>query len=177
VLLKDGASVETDIAAVDPATDSENVVVAQRSAQFEPHFYPPAMLYYSNVLCTEECGRIIQEIWRKNLVSGEAEQVTLVNAIARQPVVSPDGRWLYYSSNKSGNFHVWRLDLQTGTYERLTDGVVTDISPALDGQGQLYFIRKSPTGTQLMHLGSSREPEPIPLPPSMTDIRDLEIRP
>ena len=133
-------------------------MVTQRSAQFEPYFHAPDTLYYANVLCTEGCGRVIQEIWRKNLVSGQAEQLTLMNAIAQQPVVSPDGKWLVFSSDKAGNFHLWRMELATRRVEQLTAGRVTDISPAVDGNGEVYFIRRSRDGTRLMRRGGGREP-------------------
>lgn len=176
VSLKEGASVDTDILV------RENgrwyIAVNQRSAQFEPFFHSPAKLYYANVHCTEDCGRIIQEIWRKDLVSGIAEQVTLTNAIARQPVVSKDGKDLYFSSNKAGYYHIWQLSLANQTYRQLTDGAVTDESPALDGDGHLYFIRHSDNRpVTIMQWQDGGEPIALALPAEITDLRDLEIRP
>ncbi len=171
VALKEGASVDTDILVIDK--EKQNAVVTQRSAQFEPYFHAPRTLYYSNVLCTIGCGKIIQEIWRKDLVSDEAEQITLLNAIARQPVISRSGRWLYFSSNKAGNFHIWRMSLETERYERLTEGRVTDINPALDRQGNLYFIRHTPTGSALMQRRTDGSLQT--LPKTLENFRDLEI--
>ena len=173
VVLKDRESVETDIVAVDG--DRSHPVVTQRSAQFEPYVHATGQIYYSNVICTLGCGKIIQELWRMHLVSGEAEQLTLLNAIARQPVVSQDGQWLYFSSNKGGNFHLWRLALETGQYEQLTTGRVTDSSPALTQDGQVYFIRHAPTGTYLMRRGADGAIQPLSLPDTVQDLRDLEI--
>lgn len=173
VELKEGASVDTDIFRL-KSSGLLDPVVTQRSAQFEPYLFG-SELYYANVLCTVGCGKIIQEIWRKDLVSGEAEQLTLTNAIARQPVLSPDGKWLYYSSNFSGNFHIWRQSLEGGRAERLTSGRVTDLSPALDAVGNLFFIRHSPAGTRLMRLSAGENLLEMPMPPDVQDIRDLEI--
>jgi hypothetical protein len=50
VVLKEGASVDTDIAMVD-GTQLKPLVI-HRSAQFEPYFHPPHTLYYSHVVCT-----------------------------------------------------------------------------------------------------------------------------
>lgn len=175
VVLKNRESVETEIVAFDGA--KPRPVVSQRSAQFEPYFHAPDLLYYANVLCTIGCGRIIQEIWRINLVSGVAGQVTLLNVMARQPVVSPDGKWLVFSSDKAGNFHIWRMDVKIRRYEQLTTGQVTDISPALDRNGQVYFIRHTPDGTQLMRWRADGEVRPLPLPNGVEDLRDLEIHP
>jgi hypothetical protein len=174
VLLKQGASVDTDILTLSAASRSPASLVIQRSAQFEPVVHGN-MLFYSNVLCTVGCGKIIQEIWRMNLGSGEAEQITLQNSIARQPAVSADGQWLYFSSNRDGYFHIWRINLSDGKYERLTGGVVTDVSPAVDDAGNLYFIRRSPEDVQLMKRNASGALQSLALPAGVVDLRDLEI--
>jgi hypothetical protein len=175
VALKEGASVDTDILMLDEARASAESVVIQRSAQFEPWAAPGNVLYYANVLCTVGCGKIIQEIWRIDLVSEDANQLTLLNGIARQPTLSPDGEWLYFSSNKAGRFHIWRLRLRDQHYEQLTSGNVTDVSPALDAAGNLYFVRRSPAQIDLMRLTPEGEPEALALPSGITDIRDLEM--
>jgi len=171
VALKEGASVDTDILLL--SEEKPKSVVTQRSAQFDPYFHAPRTLYYSNILCTIGCGKIIQEIWRKDLVSGEAEQITLLNAMARQPVISQEGQWLYFSSNKAGNFHIWRMSLETRRYEQLTEGKVSDINPALDQQGNLYFIRHTPTGTTLMRRRTDGTLQTMPK--LFENMRDLEI--
>ncbi len=176
VSLKEGASVDTEILVWQ--NGKWKVLIEQRSAQFELYFHPPGTLYYSNVHCTEGCGKIIQEIWRKDLVSDIAEQVTLVNAIARQPVVSRDDEWLYFSSNRAGNYHIWRMSLKSREYQQLTEGVVTDESPALDKEGDLYFIRHAPDGsTKILSRSKRGALTELSLPVELEDIRDLEINP
>ena len=174
VLLKKGASVDTDILLLDTTRLTTEPLVIQRSAQFEP-VVSGHELFYSNVLCTLGCGRIIQEIWLMNLESGEAQQITLLNSIARQPAVSADGQWLYFSSNRDGYFHIWRTRLGDGRYERLTEGKVTDVSPALDDSGNLYFIRRSPDTVQLMRRDTKGLLRALALPVGIVDLRDLEI--
>lgn len=177
VALQESASVDTDIVMLDESRQKTKPVVTQPLAQFEPHFQAPDTLYYSSVPCSLGCGKIIQEIWRIHLVSGEAEQVTLLNAIARQPVVSSDRRSLYFASNKAGNYHLWRLALDTGQYQPLTRGAVTDSHPALDRDGQVYFIRHSPVGAQLMRREADGALRVLSLPAAFDDLRDLEITP
>lgn len=173
VVLKEGNSADTDIMAL--AGNTRKSVVQQRFAQFEPYFHEPYTLYYSNVLCVVGCGKIIQEIWRINLITEDAEQLTRINAIARQPVVSKDGQRLYFSSNQAGNFHIWQLELATNRYQRLTDGWVSDLSPALDSEETLYFIRQSPEGTRLMRLNRNGALRAMTLPEGIEEVRDLEI--
>lgn len=175
VELKEGTSVDTDILVFDKSRKELKPVVTQRSAQFDPMLPTENELYYSNVHCTVDCGKIIQEIWRKNLVSGVAEQVTLLNSISRQPFLLPDGEWLYFSSNKKGNYHIWRMNLKSKEYEQLTQGYVTDINPVLDEEENLYFIRRSPDGVMLMRRDRRGVLKEMILPDGVTDIRDLRI--
>ena len=175
VALKEGASVDTDILQVDLSSKKVKPVVTQRSAQFEPMLPDDDTLIYSNVICTVGCGKIIQEIWIMNLVSGEARQLTLLNSISRQAFLSPKGDWLYFSSNKQGNFHIWRFHMETNQYEQLTQGQVTDINPVVDQAGNLYFIRRSPEGIALKQLDAQGELRTLPVPEGVTDLRDLGL--
>ena len=177
VEFKQGKSVDTDIIQYDLDSGNIKPVVTQRSAQFEPWFVGD-WLYYSNVHCVVGCGKIIQEVWRYHVISGIAEQVTLLNAISRQPFVDEGKSWLYFSSNVSGNYHIYRqslLDNDGRLVERLTEGEVTDMSPSIH-QGRLYFIRHNAKGVEMM-CRDARDGElhAMTIPSGIKDIRDLEI--
>lgn len=176
VELHEGASVETDILVFDQDRQGHKPLIIQRSAQFEPRVDGRGNLYYSNVHCTLGCGKIIQEIWVYRIASGEADQISLVNHIARQPAPAPDGKSVYFASDQDGNFHIWRLDLASRRMERLTDGLVTDTDPAVDGNA-VYFIRRTAQKTELMRLQAGQAARPVALPAEIIDIRDLEIVP
>ncbi|HZN04723.1 MAG TPA: hypothetical protein VFD06_14155, partial [Candidatus Polarisedimenticolia bacterium] len=62
------------------------------------------------------------------------------SAIDRQPVFSPDGEWVMFSSNRSGNLEVWKASTTTGAIRRLTDDPAQDWDPAFtpDGKGMLW---------------------------------------
>ncbi|HSJ13333.1 MAG TPA: hypothetical protein VK939_02895 [Longimicrobiales bacterium] len=49
---------------------------------------------------------------------------------------SPDGRWMYFSSNASGTFHLWRQRFPRGEPEQLTSGATEEegIAVAPDGR-------------------------------------------
>lgn len=175
VQLKHGKSVDTDILRLDLSSQTTSPLIIQRSAQFEPMLSTP-WLYYSNVHCVLGCGKIIQEIWRYHLVSGDAEQITLLNSISRQPSGDSANQWLYFSSNAAGNYHIYRQSLtqQTSSPERLTDGAVTDISPAI-ADDRLYFIRQQAKGASLICRTAGGELHTLPLPKGVTQLRDLEI--
>lgn len=55
--------------------------------------------------------------------------------IDRQPVFSPDGGRLLFSSNRSGNVDIWILDLDTGELSQLTDDPAGDWDPAFSPDG------------------------------------------
>lgn len=177
VQLKEGQSVDTDIVRFEPESQSLTPVVTQRSAQFEPYL-AGLWLYYSHVHCVLGCGQIIQEIWRYHTGSGVAEQITLNNAISRQPAVDDTGAWLYFSSNAAGHFHIYRQSLKTGatvTAEPLTEGAVTDLSPA-PVDDRLYFVRQRSGGSTLMCRNEAGQLTALDTPMGVTNIRDLEVR-
>jgi len=173
VQLKQGKSVDTDIIRLDLSSGEIKPIVIQRSAQFEP-FLSAEWLYYSNVHCVVGCGRIIQEIWRFHTVSGIAEQLTLLGNITRQPAVDENAEWLYFSSNVSGNYHIFRQSLENKKLEQLTKGSVTDMSPAISND-TLFFIRHDAQGSHLMCRETNGDLVAMKILKGVTALRDLEI--
>ena len=172
--MPEGKSSDADIAEL--KNGKLSVVVKQLSSQFEPFLYDNKWLYYSNVHCLADCGHIIREIWRKNAISGEAKQITLVGYITQNHSVDQIGKWLYFSSNRAGNYHVWRKSLKNSTLEQLTKGMNNDSYPVTDTKGNLYFIRHSSSGiTELMQSDVNKSAVKIKIPENITDIRNLRI--
>ena len=52
---------------------------------------------------------------------------------------SPDGRWIYLSSNSGGGFHIWRQKYPDGVPERITSGPTEQEGTALTPDGK-YLI-------------------------------------
>ena len=161
---------------------SRTPLLRQDSAQFHP-LRRGNRLYYSHVSCRLECEPLIQEIWVKNLVTGHARQLTLLNATSYLHSLDRSGRYGYISSNANGYYNLARLDLSTGEVVWLTSGRLTDSYPAVADDGALYFLRRTPKGTRLMRLahpqGRSEIPlddvEAVPLPEEIQKVRYLEI--
>jgi eukaryotic-like serine/threonine-protein kinase len=63
----------------------------------------------------------------------------------RQPTYSPDGEWVLFSSNRSGNLDLWEVSTKTGVPRRLTDDTADDWDPAFtpDGQHVLWSSNRS----------------------------------
>ena len=73
----------------------------------------------------------------------------------RQPVYSPDGRWLLFTSNRSGNLDVWRRDRTTGEIQRLTDHEAEDWDPALSPDGRQLLFSSNRTGRYQIWIAES----------------------
>jgi Tol biopolymer transport system component len=71
--------------------------------------------------------------------------ITRGNAVDRQPVFSPDGEWVMFSSNRSGNLELWKVSITNGSIRRLTDDPAQDWDPAFtpDGRGILWSSSRS----------------------------------
>jgi Tol biopolymer transport system component len=57
-------------------------------------------------------------------------------SIDRQPVFSPDGKHVLFSSNRSGNLDVWEMNVETGALSRITDHPANDWDPAYTPDGR-----------------------------------------
>jgi Tol biopolymer transport system component len=57
----------------------------------------------------------------------------------RQPVFSPDGESVAFSSNRSGNLDIWELSTKTGAIRRLTDDAADDWDPGFTREGRLIW--------------------------------------
>ncbi len=133
-----------------------NRIVRQKieTGEGEILFWSPNI---SRVLDVVAPGRIVFEsiASRQNLreyaipTRPEAQGMVLSQgtSLDRQPVYSPDGQWLAYSSNRAGNLDVWARSTRDGTVRRLTDHPALDFDPAFtpDGTGIIFTSRRSGT--------------------------------
>lgn len=175
VKLIDGNSINTDIICLNLQSKAIESIVSQRSTQLEPFIANKGSIYYSNVSCVDGCGKIIQEIWHKNITANDANQLTLLNVIAHQPTVNKQGSYLFFSSNKDGYYHIWRMSIKTGEYKQLTSGAVTDSFPAVQSDGSVYFIRSLHGHNMLMKVGDDGSIQQINLPEKYHKIRELKV--
>lgn len=98
-------------------------------------------------------------------VTGEADlwSLRLADNLARQftrnagqnndnPIVSPDGRFIYFESNRTNSHHVWRIDADGNNPTQITfSDKENEYYPALSPDGQwLYFLKKSPRGNVIL---------------------------
>jgi Tol biopolymer transport system component len=98
-------------------------------------------------------GRLVMSVQaqRANLLdmplgaAARGHWLTRGNSIDRQPAVSPDGRWVIFSSNRTGNLDLWKLSRADGALRRVTEDAADDWDPGFtpDGQGIVWSSGRS----------------------------------
>lgn len=71
---------------------------------------------------------------------------------ARSPSVAPDGRWMVYESDLESFRDLYRLDLEGGASERLTDNAEGNFEPAISPDGLRIVFASSRDGNAEIYL-------------------------
>ena len=99
------------------------------------------------------------QLYTINANGGEPRRLTQSSGIDTEPIYSPDGRNIYFVSDRGGAPQIYRMPAAGGNPERVTFTGSYNISPALspDGRWLAYISRISGTfKLQVMELGSSK---------------------
>ncbi len=75
----------------------------------------------SKAAMTGEQSEWISQIYLARSDGSERIQLTRDQKGSRSPSFSPDGRWVYFLSSRSGKTNVWRIPVAGGEAEMLTD--------------------------------------------------------
>jgi len=175
VELIDGNSKKTKIITIDLKHKKIKTLHSQYSTALEPYGNNSKDLYYANVSCVEGCNKIIQEIWHKDLIDKEANQLTLLNTLSHQPRSNKDNSMVYFSSNKKGNYHIWAYNTRTYASTQLTFGEVTDGFPSPVEAG-VYFLRRIKNHVALMYLSKKGDISEVQLKQTYIKIRNLKVK-
>lgn len=133
---------DTDLMIHDLETETSKRVLDQPAIQMWPAWSPDgSRLVYTNMHCSADCGRLIQELWVADPGGGWARQLLLTNSLCQQPAWSPDGRRIAFSSDKSGNYDIWVLSLQDWQLKQITIDESLDVRLAWSPDGdKLAFV-------------------------------------
>lgn len=85
------------------------------------------------------------DVYTIEAAGGLPRQVTFEASDDRAPSWSRDGRWIYFGSNRSGRWQVWRRSLADGVVEQVTRGGGLAAFEAPDGRS-LYYTRPTAPG-------------------------------
>lgn len=161
VEMADGKSIDTEILRFSDSRREGEPVAPQAGAQHDPYLWNRRLLVYAHVGCSVGCQQLLVEIWLRDLVSGQARQLSLLNALSQNPVT--DGRRVVFSSNATGGFQLWEVGVDGSGQRQLTRDLAQATSPALCG-GALYFVSAGPSFTSIARLADDGTAVPIPVP-------------
>ena len=86
-------------------------------------------------------------LWRQQVGSTRAEQLTAGPGYDHQPDWSADGRWIVFSRYDHDAVELWALDLQEGSTRQLTSGGAVNIEPRFSPDSKrLAFVSTSYKG-------------------------------
>ncbi len=97
---------------------------------------PDGRLVYTSQIAGE------QNLWITDLNGGSTKQLTAHAGFNEQPAVSPDGRYAVFLSNRNGQEHLWRIDIDGKHPIELTHGV-GDTQPTFTADGEAVMFRSS----------------------------------
>ncbi len=157
---------DTDLMLWDLKTGIPHRVLNQYALQMWPAWSPDAKrIVYTSVHCAVECGRMIQELWITCSEGGWARQLSLTHSFCQQPVWSPDGKKVAFSSDKSGNFDIWILDMADWKMEQATFHEGMDVKPAWSPDGNKMAFVSSRSGIQEIWIKDLKTGRVTPLKP------------
>jgi eukaryotic-like serine/threonine-protein kinase len=82
------------------------------------------------------------QVSRQNIAEwfeDSSRPLSLGRASDRQPIYSPDGKWIVFSSDRAGNLDLWASSTSTGELRQLTDDSAADWDPGFTAQGRLLW--------------------------------------
>jgi Tol biopolymer transport system component len=134
-------------------------------------------------------GRVVfesvttRESLREIPVSGDGRVRWLTHGTStdRQPVYSPDGKWILFSSDRSGQLDLWMTSRETGALRRVTDDAAQDWDPSFSPDGrrilwssdrtgrfEIWTSAADGTGARLLSRGGFEAENPVLTPDGST---------
>ncbi|HEY0379464.1 MAG TPA: DPP IV N-terminal domain-containing protein [Pyrinomonadaceae bacterium] len=101
-----------------------------------------------------------QNLWLTDTGGGEPKQLTTHAGVNRQPVVSPDGRYIVFVSDRTGQQHLWRIDADGKNPLELTRGA-EDLSPDFTPDGRWVIYKSTGADTGYLFRVSVNGGEPV----------------
>ncbi len=123
-----------------------------------------------------------RDIWTVDVNGEHPVRVTTHDANDWNPVWSPDGRWLYFLSNRSGSMNLWRVGLDEGSGAvseepqplTLPASYVADFSLSADGRLATYSSISTTRNVARISFDAASGSTKGPVQPITTGTNDFE---
>jgi tricorn protease len=142
--------------------DQEGLKPAREIALEHPtHYYTPSWSPDSKKLLFTDTNL---KVWVLDVESGKAKVVGddpwMVPQRTLNPVWSPDGKWIAYSSRLNSLYHaIFVVNVETGERRQVTDGLADAVWPAWDASGKyLWFLASTDFGLKSQWLDMTSYP-------------------
>ena len=80
------------------------------------------------------------QLWWWSLDNGKAELSNRVQTSGCNPQFSPDGKQVVFQRYLSGQWDIWKLDVENGTQRALTTAPYNDLEPTYTLDGSIVFV-------------------------------------
>ncbi|KES14232.1 WD40-like Beta Propeller repeat protein, partial [Gilliamella apis SCGC AB-598-P17] len=124
-------------------------ITSGRSNDTEPSWMPDNQTI---VYTSDQAGR--PQLYSINIGSGASQRVTWDNTQNQNARVSPDGKFIAVISTNNGEQHITRYDVETNTYQRLTDTFL-DETPSIAPNGTMIIYSSSQGLGTILNLVST----------------------
>ncbi|HET8781423.1 MAG TPA: protein kinase [Pyrinomonadaceae bacterium] len=91
-----------------------------------------------------------EDVWIMNEDGTGRRQLTDDAAIEDRTVVSPDGRYMYFGSTRSGTQQIWRMDADGSNSVQLTKGEVINVEPSVSPDGKWIVFSAWKSGPPML---------------------------
>ncbi len=103
-----------------------------------------------------------QNLWMIDADGKNSRQLTNTHGINRTPVVSPDGKFVVFGSDRSGSMHLWRVDIDGSNPVELTHEA-GDADPQITPDEQSVIYRSYKGGNPNLFRVSINGGKPVAL--------------
>src|SRR5207253_3821184 len=102
---------------------------------------------WSSDVCSSDLTRSNgnPDVWIMNADGSDQKALTSDAAIDDRPCVTNDGRYILFHSNRTGMSHVWRMGLDGGNPQQLTNGS-HEIRPRATPDSQWVYFAADTSG-------------------------------
>jgi TolB protein len=97
----------------------------------------------------------IDQICIMNADGSGRRQLTNLPSTAFYPSLSPDGQTVYFSSNQTGTFEIYSIDINGNGLQRLTNGIGSLYAPELSPDGSKIIFTNNGNGIWVMNADGS----------------------